>query len=199
MSMKSPEERARFRSLRDITGQQTLPQVFVEGRFVGGINEACRAVEDMAAGEANRHAQQGRMTSTAAWLGYGGLVPFAAGAAGSWWAPVADAAQRGLLFYAAVIITFVGAVHWGLGMARVPSRQGEEALVFSVLPALFAWLAVWLLPTAAALGVIMLGLVAVRGYELLRREQWFPQWYRRLRNHLSLGAALALLAGALAG
>jgi len=49
-------------------------------------------------------------------LGYAGLVPFVSGALGIWgipigWRPfVLDA----LLDYAAVILAFMGAIHWGL-------------------------------------------------------------------------------------
>lgn len=198
MSMKSAADRDRFRELRHNTGQRTLPQVFIDGRFVGGINEACRAVEDMAAGDIGQETRRQRLVAVARMLGYGGLVPFAAGAAGAWWPPAGTWAVTGLLAYAAVILTFVGAVHWGLVVARNPTHMALEPLAGSVLPALYAWLAVWLLPAVVALWIMAAGFAGVRLYEMLRRDAQMPVWYRQLRNHLTLGAIAALVAGALA-
>lgn len=198
MSMKSAADRDRFRELRQNTGQRTLPQVFIDGRFVGGINEACRAVEGMMSGEPARRARMTRLVTTARWLGYGGLIPFAAGAAGLWWMPGSGWAAVGLLTYAAVILTFVGAVHWGLTMAREPTQGAMEPLIVSVVPALYAWLVLWLLPDTTAFWFMAAGFAGIRFYELLRRAAWLPGWYRQLRNHLTLGAFAALIAGAMA-
>ena len=53
----------------------------------------------------------------ALWLGYAGLIPFVAGAALAWllqpeWRPFTTAA---LSAYAAVIVSFLGGIHWGIG------------------------------------------------------------------------------------
>ena len=51
----------------------------------------------------------------AAWLGAAGLLPFAAGAIALWVLPATQAARaaRALVGYAAIILAFMGAVHWG--------------------------------------------------------------------------------------
>ena len=73
-------------------------------------------------------------------LGYLGLLPFVAGALALWLAPpdLAAKASRALLYYGAVILSFMGAVHWGLAMhGDYPGR--DRQLAMSVLPALVAW------------------------------------------------------------
>lgn len=197
-SMKSAADRDRFRDLRHGTGQRTLPQVFVDGRFVGGINEACRAVEALAGGDPVRRARSQRLMAMARWLGYGGLLPFVAGAVGIWWTPFAVPVALGMVTYAAVILAFVGAVHWGVTVARDPRRSGAESLIVSVLPALYGWLVAWLSPAGVALWLMAAGFAGLRLYEMARRDHNLPAWYRDLRNHLTLGAFAALIVGALA-
>ena len=86
-------------------------------------------------------AASARRPSALAWaLGVAGLLPFAVGAAGLWllppqWAGLAAAA---LLAYAAVIVSFLGGIHWGLAMATGQPRPG--GLVWGVLPSLLACL-----------------------------------------------------------
>jgi hypothetical protein len=73
-------------------------------------------------------------------LGLGGLVPFIGLAALSF---TVSPAQRpavifSLLAYSATIISFLGAIHWGLTMVEnLPSTQ---QLVWGVVPSLLAWI-----------------------------------------------------------
>ena len=79
-----------------------------------------------------------------AWvLGLAGLLPFFAHALFAWVAP--DVESGGLLrsqaHYAAAILSFLGALHWGVALASplpFTSRDGVR-LVWSVIPALLAW------------------------------------------------------------
>ena len=184
MTMASSVSRELFRLLQAETGHRTLPQVFRDGRFIGGIETAREALQRETSGEA---------PAAALWLGYLGLVPFAASALGVWLdQPGAMAALAG---YAAVILSFVGAIHWGLASAaRVPSR---ERLIASVLPALVAWVAL-LLPQPAGVGAMAVAFVAFRVWEQRSEATPMPAWLSRLRSRLTAGATLALLAGGLA-
>jgi hypothetical protein len=77
-----------------------------------------------------------------AWLGYGGLIPFVALTAvflldhhhGMLWS---DA----LIGYGAVILSFVGALHWAFAMVLpdLTEQQRTARFVWSVMPALLAW------------------------------------------------------------
>ena len=133
--------------------------------------------------------------------GYGGLLPFGAlalllwldGARGALWWPA-------LLAYGAVILSFVGALHWGFALAlpTLGTAQRQGLYIWSVVPALVAWPA--LLWGAPGAGVLLVAgfvlhwlqdrrLVACTGAAL-------PAWYLLLRTRLTLVASACLLAGA---
>jgi hypothetical protein len=133
------------------------------------------------------------MVRRAHWLGYSGLLPFAACAAAIWWTE-GDAralALDALLAYGAVILGFVGALHWLRGMDDIGTAQAGR-LLFSVLPALLAWVAL-LIPAAHGLGLLIGGFILVYGYDL---SHWSAcPWFLRLRGRLTAGAIAALAAG----
>ncbi|EWS57537.1 hypothetical protein Y694_04480 [Methylibium sp. T29-B] len=66
--------------------------------------------------------------------------------------------------YAALIVSFLGGVHWGLGLRqRVPS---PSRFAWAVLPMLLAWIAVVMPPYA---GLALLGALLVVCYLVDRR------------------------------
>lgn len=132
------------------------------------------------------------------WLGYAGLVPFLAClavvvAAGprSWVEPAGEAMRH----YAAVIASFLGAVHWGTAAAADDGRQRAH-LRWGVTPALLAWVLL-ALPVRYALAgfAALLVLAAMVDRYLL---PLLDEDYRRLRLRLTLVAVAALGAAALA-
>ena len=68
------------------------------------------------------------------WLGYLGLLPFVTGAGAVWFGPTALAAwaEEAMLLYAAIVLSFVGAVHWGLAMHSTHSAR-DLIVSFSVM------------------------------------------------------------------
>ena len=132
-----------------------------------------------------------------AWLfGLAGLIPFfaLAGLAVAGPAQWRIVAQVLLTQYGALIVSFVGALHWGYAVQR--EAKGAEAWArygFSVIPALWAMLALqFSLPTgmqmlAAALVVCLLADMAFYRWAPL------PPWFFRLRLILTTGGAAALL------
>jgi hypothetical protein len=79
----------------------------------------------------------------ATWLGYAGLLPFVAALLGfllSGEPRQAYFAQQ-FIAYGAVILSFVGAVHWG---SRSPGACSVMRMSISILPALLAWAALLL-------------------------------------------------------
>lgn len=72
-------------------------------------------------------------------LGYGGLLPFGLGALGLLFMPTGHALwQTLLLAYAAIILSFVGALHWGFAMGADAS-DAPGLYSWSVVPALLGW------------------------------------------------------------
>jgi len=134
-----------------------------------------------------------------AWLlGLAGLLPFAAAALGSHAAPDSwqGFARGALIAYGAVILSFLGAVHWGLALRAPPEEQpfAMARLLLGVVPALLAWIAL-LLPDVFSLTLLALAILGTAGL-----EQWVhsrglvPGGYMVLRWVLSIGAALCLMA-----
>jgi hypothetical protein len=133
-----------------------------------------------------------------AWaLGIAGLLPFVAGAAGLWWLPPewAGLAALALLTYAAVIVSFLGGIHWGLAMPLAQTRRG--LLIWGVLPSLLAWAGLllnsaWGLLLMAA-SLLLCYIVDCKIYRSLRLGGWLG-----LRALLTFVAVLSCLAGAAA-
>jgi SAM-dependent methyltransferase len=139
--------------------------------------------------------------SIVAWLGYGGLLPFvclaATALAGGRYAPLG---RHGLLTYGAVILSFVGAVNWGFAMTLEGLRDAQRARLWlwSVIPALLGWTALFLAPAAAA-PLMVAGFVAQYVQDQrLARTAGVPSWYLPLRLRLTAAACLCLAVGALA-
>lgn len=123
-------------------------------------------------------------------LGYSGLIPFVvlAGVVAVFDGETADQASRALLLYAAIILSFMGGVVWGRGLAGMRDGGLVSSLVISVVPALVAWVGT-VLGGSAGVMLCCLGLLGLLVYDL--RSQSLPEWFRRLRVHLSVGAVLA--------
>lgn len=146
------------------------------------------------------------MTSAArppviAWLGYGGLLPFLGAAL----ALALEPAHRSLwlqmlLTYGAVILSFVGALHWGFAMVH-PATTGTSAAslyVWSVVPSLMGWVAVLVSPALGA-GLLVAGFLAHYRQDLrLARLLPLPHWYLPLRLQLTVVACLCLASTAIA-
>ena len=132
-------------------------------------------------------------------LGYAGLIPFISGAIGIWITPPAWRTDvlTALLHYAAVILAFMGAIHWGLAMAR--ERQDDAAhrqLGLSVLPALLGWLAISSgLPALLALALLISGFIGLYLADVHAvKLQLAPRWYTALRKPLTAVVLISLLA-----
>jgi len=131
-----------------------------------------------------------------AWLGYGGLVPFVALAAASLLGVQPRATSLALLAYGAVILSFVGALHWAFAMLLPQLAPMRRAWMYawSTVPALMAWCALLMEPR---LGSVILVVAFAFHYLQDRRlaaQGLLPGWYLPLRLRLSTVAIVCLLA-----
>lgn len=150
-----------------------------------------------------------RIPAIAYVLGLAGAIPFViCGAAASQEGPRAVAGLLALLGYGAVILSFVGAVHWGFALGAsqpvttqlVPSLASRLAI--STVPALIGWAAILLAVLSMpeiGVAVLMAGFIATVATEASwSRSDQLPPGYMALRWLLSavvvtsLGVVLAL-------
>jgi len=141
--------------------------------------------------------QESKIPFLPAVLGYAGLIPFLVLGVGLWFVPpgLVEMFDRALLTYAACILAFMGAIHWGIAMNRdVNSWQ----LGLSVVPALVAWLALNI-SSSWDYSILIIGFALLCVVDsLATRRKHFPGWYPRLRIPLTSVVVLSLISGALA-
>lgn len=135
------------------------------------------------------------LPSAARRLGYAGLVPFVAGAALVWLVheDLRPGVALGLSGYAAVIVSFLGGIHWGLAMRH--AEPPTVLLAWGIVPSLVAWLAVVM---AADAGLVILGAMLLACYAVDRRlypAQGVAHWLL-LRFRLSSVAGLSCFVAA---
>ena len=135
---------------------------------------------------------------TVAWLGYGGLIPFLALTPASLLDHHHGALWSDALYaYGAIILSFIGALHWGLAMSQpeLSERQRSAWFTWSVVPALIAWPAILFSPPLAA-PLLVFGFIAHYLQDRrLARQARLPDWYLPLRLRLSSVAVVCLVAG----
>lgn len=156
--------------------------------------------------------ENGVVVQRATLLGYLGLLPFLFTALVLWTSPwivlpqSAGMIMQWEMYYAAIILSFMGGVRWGLAMMEPHIHAREhftlQRLTGSVAPALIAWMA--LIPSA----FIPLGdpsyavrhtlILAAFLYLLVSdlqavRDGAAPRWYGPLRRKLTFFLSLMLV------
>lgn len=158
------------------------------------------------------HEPQGsaaRVPPAAKWLGALGAIPFVFLAA---LGPVLDEPHRtqvsfALAAYGAVILSFLGGIHWGLAVAETGDMGTGEAgtstdalqrrLGLSVVPSLIGWGALFLI-MPLALAVLAVAFGTMLWFDLrATRNGDAPSWYPKLRWPLTVGVVASLTLGAL--
>ena len=128
-------------------------------------------------------------------LGYAGLLPFVGGALLVWlvWPEAHPYTTLALSAYAAVIVSFLGGIHWGIGFRE--AAPPASLFVWGIVPSLVAWVAV-MMPASA--GLVIHGLMLLVCYAVDRRvypRHGMGAWLT-LRFRLSTVAALSCFLGA---
>lgn len=135
-----------------------------------------------------------RIPAPALILGSAGLIPFVMPVLMMLMGPEAwqPWAATVLQSYAVVILSFLGAVHWGAALWETDTAQLWRSLGWSVTPSLLAWTAL-MLPLAWSWVVLLGGFSAQ--YMMDRhavQKNRIPLWYAELRRWLTYGVVLIL-------
>lgn len=131
----------------------------------------------------------GDLPPSARRLGHAGLLPFVLGAALVWLVrdEAHDFATQAMSAYAAVSVSFLGGIHWGLAFRH--AEPPRALLVWGVLPSLAAWVAVLMPPGA---GLVAHGVMLAVCYAVDRRVYPAEGVARWLTLRFRLGAVAAL-------
>ncbi len=144
-----------------------------------------------------------RIPDAARWLGLGGLIPFVALAV----AALLDGGRailwtQALMAYGAIILSFVGALHWAFAMTVDGLSDAERSgrFIWSVMPPLIGWAALIMMAfqplTAVAMLIVGFWIHYLQDRILARRAE-LPAWYLPLRFGLTTVASLCILVGGL--
>ena len=127
-------------------------------------------------------------------LGWAGLVPFGLAALGTH-SGIDALISYGFLggtAYGAVILSFLGAVHWGLAMQ---DDRSPYWYVWSITPALFGFASLLLLDVEMRVATLIpLFVLAWFVDRKAANHGLIPNWYMRLRFKLTAGAMISLTA-----
>ena len=129
-------------------------------------------------------------------LGLAGLIPFILLGVMLWALPIAQSAAtlRALLAYAAIILTFVGALHWGVALAHpeMTERERSTLMTWSAVPALIAWGVFFVEPLIALIVLTAtFSIQLIADQHLVRRFNVSP-WFLHLRQRLTAAVVVCL-------
>jgi len=136
-------------------------------------------------------------------LGFGGTIPFFVPAALVYLNPDHNDIWLSLLWnYGGVILSFVGALHWAFAMLSKELSEAHrmQTYIWSVIPALLAWLALSIGCTAITPWILCLGFITqlIQDWRLSHKIL-FPNWFIPLRIQLTSVAVVSLCAGGIGG
>lgn len=130
------------------------------------------------------------MPPTARYLGLAGTIPFFSAAGVSLFLPSsAPAAVVACQMYGASILSFLGAVHWGVALRAPASSERNLDFFYSVCPSIGAAAAA-VMPAEQGLAVLLPSFGAALVYDATRfaGDRGVPRWYPTLRRPLSVAA-----------
>jgi hypothetical protein len=131
-------------------------------------------------------------------LGYCGLVPFVFLGCVAWLAQgeMQQDIMFGLLTYAASIVSFLGAIHWGLAL-REPVLPTAPMLVWAVIPSLVAWCAL-MVGSPKGLWILVFALWFCLGVDWKTYPRYHLKQWLGMRVVLTIVASLACVSALLA-
>ena len=130
-------------------------------------------------------------------LGYGGLIPFIGLALLSLTSIVpTKIIESALLYYAAIILSFIAALHWGFAMLikSLSEKQRNNRYVWSVIPPLLAWFSIMIDPVTCAL-ILIVSYLTNLWQDISFDKQTevnLPDWYIPLRIRLTSVAVICI-------
>jgi hypothetical protein len=134
-----------------------------------------------------------RLPRVVPWSGYAGVAPFVLALLGVWLAPEPNwrqLAQQAALAWGAMILSFIGALHWAFAVAgRLPATPAVIGV--AVLPSVVGATAV-LVGGQRGLALLIVGVGLFGIYEHRRWSDLLSAEYLALRRRLTLAVCASL-------
>ncbi|MFC3095487.1 DUF3429 domain-containing protein [Alteromonas sediminis] len=131
------------------------------------------------------------MKNTAWLLGVAGLLPFvgipllATTNTIDWYL-----AAKGFVSYSAVILSFLGGIHW---YDAICGNRSKHQIYVAMLPSILGWLCLAFIPQLMALGLLSVGFLLIMLYDkqVLTLPKDKVVWYTKLRMTLTTVVVLS--------
>ncbi|PWN33537.1 uncharacterized protein FA14DRAFT_164948 [Meira miltonrushii] len=103
-------------------------------------------------------------------------------------------AENVQITFGAVLLSFLGAIHWGFEFAKFGGAVGNRRYFLGLVPVMVAWPTLMLTPQLALVGQ-WAGFVLTWFIDLRATSQgWAPKWYSSYRFGLSLAVGVSIIA-----
>jgi glutaredoxin-related protein len=192
LNLQHPDDLSALEQLQRNSGWKSLPMVFINGDMVGGEWELT-SQQQLGINTCGRSTH-----GLANIIGYCGLIPFLG--LSIWYAMTEDVQQAdfilsALVAYGAIILGFVGAIHWGRSLHEPHMVRSNLLQIITVIPTLIGWIAL-VLPATTGLSVLIAAFIVIYLFDRLQYRELY--WMQQLRFNLSLGVVFSLLLSLLA-
>jgi len=187
LDLQKAEDVSTLEHLHKNTGWKNLPMVFINGEMVGGEWELTTQ-QQLGINTCGRSTH-----GFANVIGYCGLIPFVG--LSVWYAMTPDPDQArfilsALMAYGAIILSFVGAIHWGRSLHEPHMVRSNLLQIITIIPTLLGWVAL-LVPHQFGLIILLVGFVLIYLFDRLQYRELY--WMQKLRFNLSMGVIFSLL------
>lgn len=187
LDMQQRENQSTLSELQRLTGWSNLPMVFINGEMIGGEWELT-SQQQLGINTCGRSTH-----GFANIIGYCGLIPFVG--LSLWYAMTDDAARaafilNALMAYAAIILSFVGAIHWGRSLHEPHMVRSNLLQIISIIPILLGWAAL-MVPAQAGLAILIAGFASIYLFDRIQYRELY--WMQKIRFNLTMGVIFTLL------
>lgn len=192
LDLETREDKSTLEAIQRSTGWMNLPMIFINGQMIGGEWELT-SQQQLGINTCGRSTH-----GFANIIGYCGLIPFVGL---SVFYSMLDDPRRAsfvlsaLMAYAAIILSFVGAIHWGRSLHEPHMVRSNLLQIISIIPTLMAWVAL-LMPPQIGLVVLIIGFAILYLFDRLQYRELY--WMQKIRFNLSMGVIFTLLISLLA-
>ena len=192
LNMEQSENKSTLKSLQQLSGWSNLPMIYINGEMIGGEWELT-SQQQLGVNTCGRSTH-----GFSNIIGYCGLIPFVG--LSVWYTMTTNAQQASfilsaLIAYAAIILSFVGAIHWGRSLHEPHMVKSNLLQLISVIPTLLGWVAL-LVPAQVGLMILITSFFLIYLFDRIQYKELY--WMQKIRFNLSMGVIFTLLISLLA-